>query len=247
MSGDAIVFQDNIQSINSQSMKWGAANPPDAHGGYSTVMIPTVPASQPFYDTGLIGTVYPPLPELQEWPRTGSRSTTESSGTGSPRWIQSDTFPPSSTTDFYESYHGGQMPVMPARSMSISDMVTSHVGDDVMAGMSPSQSNYDFSSTPPAADTSNMGSAWPPSSAAQSSAPPLPPSARDAWTRQQETYLMDARRNGSTFDEIRKGMIGAFGVERNVNILSKKHRALLQRELSRGDSVSLLANLMPQH
>jgi hypothetical protein len=51
----------------------------------------------------------------------------------------------------------------------------------------------------------------------------------DAWTTAQEEYLMASKKRGKTFPEIRVGMWTAFGVDKNPNVLSKRYRAIIER------------------
>jgi len=82
------------------------------------------------------------------------------------------------------------------------------------------------------------GSQWEGSFNFESPCPvPLPAARADAWTTAQEDHLMALKRHGKTFPEIRFGLWKTFGVDRNPNVLSKKYRAILERNAK--ENVSL--------
>lgn len=58
--------------------------------------------------------------------------------------------------------------------------------------------------------------------------PPLTP-CRGTWTRAQERFLLESKRNGRKLPEISAAMLKNFGVQRNPNVLSKKYGNLVQR------------------
>jgi hypothetical protein len=66
---------------------------------------------------------------------------------------------------------------------------------------------------------------------------PLPGSRSEAWTKAQEDHLMESRKKGCTYPEIRVSMYITFGVDRNPNVLSKRCRMILERNAK--DNVSL--------
>jgi hypothetical protein len=59
---------------------------------------------------------------------------------------------------------------------------------------------------------------------------PLPGPRSEVWTTAQENHLKESKRNGNTYPEIRHSMWVAFGVDRSVNVLSKRHRMMLERD-----------------
>jgi hypothetical protein len=65
---------------------------------------------------------------------------------------------------------------------------------------------------------------------------PLPAPRSEAWTTAQETHLKESKRNGKTYPEIRHSMWVAFGIDRSVNVLSKRYRMMLERDAK--DNVS---------
>jgi len=68
-----------------------------------------------------------------------------------------------------------------------------------------------------------------PITAASPSFPQLPTPTRDSWTKDQERFLLECKRRGSTFPEISVAMLESFGVKRNPNVLSKRHRNIIDR------------------
>lgn len=65
------------------------------------------------------------------------------------------------------------------------------------------------------------------------------PSPKESWTREQEEFLVAAKKRGCTFPQIRQAMYERFGVDRNPNILSKKYRAVIDRSVSYQETVSV--------
>jgi hypothetical protein len=77
-----------------------------------------------------------------------------------------------------------------------------------------------------------------PSSDFEGGLPPMPlPAPRpEVWTAAQENHLKESKRNGKTYPEIRRSMWVAFGIDRSVNVLSKRYRKMLERDAK--DNVS---------
>jgi hypothetical protein len=77
-----------------------------------------------------------------------------------------------------------------------------------------------------------------PSSDFEEGLPPMPlPAPRpEGWTTAQENHLKESKRNGKTYPEIRHSMWVAFGIDRSVNVLSKRYRMMLERDAK--DNVS---------
>ena len=77
-----------------------------------------------------------------------------------------------------------------------------------------------------------------PSSDFEGGLPPMPlPAPRpEVWTAAQENHLKESKRNGKTYPEIRHSMWVAFGIDRSVNVLSKRYRMMLERDAK--DNVS---------
>jgi hypothetical protein len=67
---------------------------------------------------------------------------------------------------------------------------------------------------------------------------PLPGPRPEAWTKAQEDHLIESKKKGCTYPEIRRSMYITFGVDRNPNVLSKRYRMILERNAK--DNVSLL-------
>ena len=65
---------------------------------------------------------------------------------------------------------------------------------------------------------------------------PLPAPRPEVWTAAQENHLKESKRNGKTYPEIRHSMWVAFGIDRSVNVLSKRYRMMLERDAK--DNVS---------
>jgi hypothetical protein len=65
---------------------------------------------------------------------------------------------------------------------------------------------------------------------------PLPAPRPEVWTTAQENHLKESKRNGKTYPEIRHSMWVAFGIDRSVNVLSKRYRMMLERDAK--DNVS---------
>ena len=65
---------------------------------------------------------------------------------------------------------------------------------------------------------------------------PLPAPRSEVWTTAQENHLKESKRNGKTYPEIRHSMWVAFGIDRSVNVLSKRYRMMLERDAK--DNVS---------
>lgn len=65
--------------------------------------------------------------------------------------------------------------------------------------------------------------------------PSLPP-AKEVWTKEQEDFLVAAKKSGHTFPYIQQAMRTHFGVNRSTNVLSKRHRSIRDRDTQ--DSVS---------
>jgi hypothetical protein len=65
---------------------------------------------------------------------------------------------------------------------------------------------------------------------------PLPAPRPEVWTAAQENHLKESKRNGKTYPEIRHTMWVAFGIDRSVNVLSKRYRMMLERDAK--DNVS---------
>lgn len=80
-----------------------------------------------------------------------------------------------------------------------------------------------------------------PSSDFEGGLPPMPlPAPRpEVWTAAQENHLKESKRNGKTYPEIRHSMWVAFGIDRSVNVLSKRYRMMLERDAK--DNVSFLS------
>ena len=65
---------------------------------------------------------------------------------------------------------------------------------------------------------------------------PLPAPRSEVWTTAQENHLKESKRNNKTYPEIRHSMWVAFGIDRSVNVLSKRYRMMLERDAK--DNVS---------
>ncbi|KAI8631848.1 hypothetical protein F5Y19DRAFT_377565 [Xylariaceae sp. FL1651] len=71
------------------------------------------------------------------------------------------------------------------------------------------------------------------------------PTPKDTWTSEQEQYLLAAKKNRCTLKAISAAMTEKFGVERNTNVLSKKYRAIRDREARETILDQALKNTLP--
>ncbi|KAF8847545.1 hypothetical protein BDZ45DRAFT_811498 [Acephala macrosclerotiorum] len=67
----------------------------------------------------------------------------------------------------------------------------------------------------------------------------------DAWTTAQEEYLMASKRQRKTFPQIRLEMLTVFGVDKNPNVLSKRYRAIIERNAKENVIVQSLNGALP--
>jgi hypothetical protein len=72
---------------------------------------------------------------------------------------------------------------------------------------------------------------------------PLPAPRSEVWTTAQENHLKESKRNGKTYPEIRHSMWVAFGIDRSVNVLSKRYRMMLERDAKDNVSCSYVQDL----
>ncbi|KAJ8125143.1 hypothetical protein O1611_g8498 [Lasiodiplodia mahajangana] len=71
------------------------------------------------------------------------------------------------------------------------------------------------------------------------------PAPKSTWTAEQEEYLLAAKKNHCSFKAISEAMHKRFGVERNPNVLSKKYRAIRDRNIEESLVDQALKNTLP--
>ncbi|KAI1121372.1 hypothetical protein F5Y10DRAFT_102698 [Nemania abortiva] len=149
---------------------------------------------------------------------------------------------------------------LPVSSMSGYDLNSSFrptLGTFTIEGSSVSPAQYPVGSgglpdLPPSAVTSITQGPAPVADYLQSFTRATPhsidkslPAPKNTWTPEQEEYLMAAKKNRSSFKAISEAMNERFGVERNPNVLSKKYRAIRDRNIEESVVDQALRNTLP--
>ncbi|KAI0099614.1 hypothetical protein GGR51DRAFT_391907 [Nemania sp. FL0031] len=101
---------------------------------------------------------------------------------------------------------------------------------------------------PPVATPPTRADEFPPPGSSPATSCPIDtslPAPKTTWTIEQEEYLLAAKKNRCSFKAISEAMNERFGVERNPNVLSKKYRAIRDRNIEESIFDQAFKNSLP--